>query len=150
MNCAKVLKHISPYLDGELLAAEQLNLVAHLQSCAKCRAVAAEMLLQRQLFAQGERFTTPVGFRARVMANLESAPAPGLWWLRTLTGFAEIAVLVVIIFTGIASGSFLAERLAPGKTAAVTASLGLDLFDLAPPDSLGGAYLVMTEVRDEK
>jgi len=82
------------------------------------------------------------------MANIEPAQAGGLWWLRIMTGFAEVAVLGVIIFTGIVSGGFLADRLNSGKT--VAASLALDLFDPTPPDSLGGAYLAMTEVADER
>jgi len=150
MNCAKAHKLISPHLDGELPSAEQVALAAHLQVCASCRAVAGEMRLQHQLFVGMERFSAPVGFRARVMADLDQAPAVGLWWVRIVTGVAEVAVLGAIICTGVLSGSFLVERLAPGKTTAVTASLALDLFDPAPPGSLGGVYLAMTEVGDEK
>lgn len=150
MNCDKAHGLISPYLDGELPATEQADLAAHLRVCADCRVVENEMRLQQQLFAGIARFAAPVGFRTRVMADLDPAPAARLWWMRALTGVAEVAVLGVIIFTGVVSGSLLAERLVPGKTPALTASLALDLFDPAPPDSLGGVYLAMTEVRDEK
>ena len=148
MNCAKAHRLISPGLDGELVAAEQKELAAHLQFCRSCQAAEAEMRGQRQLFAGLPRLAAPVGFRARVMATLEPTPGRGLWWLRIMTGFAEVVMLGAIIFTGIVSGGFLADRLNQGKT--VAASLALDLFDPAPPDSLGGVYLAMTEVADEK
>lgn len=148
MDCAKVHGLISPSLDGELVAAEQAALAAHLQSCAGCRAVEAGLREQRQLFAGLPRVNAPVGFHTRVMANLEPAPRAWHWWRRTLMGFAEVAFLGVIIFTGIVSGGFLVDRLNPVKT--VAASLALDLFDPAPPDSLGGVYLAMTEVTNER
>lgn len=148
MNCAKAHRLISPYLDGELAAAEQAMLAVHLQSCRACQAVEAEFREQRQLFAALPSYAAPVGFRARVMVNLEPAPRAGYWWLRILAGFAEVAVLGVIIFTGIVSGGFLVERITPVKT--VTASLSLDLFEPAPPDSLGGVYLAMTEAANER
>lgn len=150
MDCAKAHKLISPHLDGELSPTEQVALAAHLHVCASCRAVAGDLGRQHQLLAGMEKFAAPVGFHTRVMANLDSPPATGIWWLRIVAGVVEVAVLGVIIFTGIVSGTFLAERLAPGKTPGVTASLALDLFDPAPPDSLGGVYLAMTEVPDEK
>lgn len=148
MNCAKAHRLISPHLDGELLPTDPAALVAHLQACPDCRAIEAELRGQRQLFAGLPRIAAPVGFRARVLGNLDPVPAVGLWWLRFLTGFAEVAVLGVIIYTGIVSGGFLAERLDPER--ATAAALALDLFDPAPPDSLGGVYLAMTEAADER
>jgi hypothetical protein len=35
-------------------------------------------------------------------------------------------------------------------TATITSSFSLDVFDAAPPGSLGNAYLAMTEVENEK
>lgn len=148
MNCAKAHRLISPHLDGELPPPELAALVAHLQACPACLAAESELRGQRQLFAGLPRFAAPVGFRARVLGNLEPAPAAGLWWRHFMTGFAEVAVLGVIIFTGIVSGGFLAERLNPER--AMAAALALDLFDPAPPGSLGGVYLAMTEVPDER
>ena len=148
MNCAKAHKLIYPHLDGELGAVEQAALAVHLQGCVGCRAAEAEMRGRQQLLAGLPRFAAPVGFRTRVMANLDPAPAAGLWWLRILTGFAEVAVLGVIIFSGVVSGGFLDARLNQEKT--VAASLALDLFEPTPADSLGGVYLAMTEVADEK
>jgi len=146
MNCAKTHGLISLNLDGELSPREQAALAAHLCGCRACRV--AEAGLRRQLLAGLPRLAAPAGFSARVMGNLAPVPARGLWWLRLLAGVAEVAVLSAIILTGMLSGADLAARLSPEKT--VAATLALDLFDPAPPDSLGGVYLTMTEVRDEK
>ena len=56
----------------------------------------------------------------------------------------------MVIALGVLSGSLLIKDYMPDKARQVMASLSLDVFDSAPPDSLGGAYLAMTEVRDEK
>jgi hypothetical protein len=84
------------------------------------------------------------------MAHISSEKTGGFSLELLFVRFAEVVVLLAIIFSGIISGGFLANRLAPGKLSAVTASLSLDIFEPAPPDSLGGVYLAMTEVRDEK
>jgi len=148
MNCPKAHRLISPHLDGELSPVEREALGEHLCVCPSCRAAAASLLRQRQLFAGLPKLSAPAGFRTRVMANLDPAPVAGFGRQRVLAGFFEIAVLGVIIFTGIVSGGFLADRLNPEKV--VAASLALDLFDPAPPDSLGGVYLAMTEVANER
>lgn len=148
MNCPKAHRLISPGLDDELLPEEREALARHLGACPACRAALARLSRQRPIFAELPRFVAPAGFKSRVMANLAEAPVPVPWRRRALVGFAEMAVLGGIIFTGIVSGGFLVERLNPEK--AVAASLALDLFEPAPPDSLGGVYLAMTEVADER
>jgi len=148
MNCAKSHRLFSSYLDGELSLEEQEALAGHLQSCRSCRAAEAEMRVQRQLFAGLPRLAAPLGFSARVMGNLDQASVGCFTWHHVFVGFAEVAVLGVIILTGIVSGGFLVDRLNPAKM--VTASLGLDLFEPAPPDSLGGVYLALTEVANER
>ena len=148
MNCTQAQGLISSNLDGELTPAEQPGLSAHLQACPECRLLEASLRGQRQLFAREARLAAPVGFRTRVVANLASVPARGFAWLRLWAGVAEVAVLGLIILAGIVSGGILAGRLNPES--AVASALALDLFDSAPPDSLGGAYLAMLEVDHER
>jgi hypothetical protein len=58
--------------------------------------------------------------------------------------------VVAIIAAGIFSGSLLINADVTGKARGIASSLALDVFESAPPGSLGGAYLAMTEARDEK
>ena len=67
-----------------------------------------------------------------------------------VTRSAEVLVLLVIIFTGIISGTFLSDRLMAEKKTLIRSSFFLDIFEPTPPDSLGGVYLAMTEVKNEK
>ncbi|HET7318469.1 MAG TPA: hypothetical protein VFK23_04960, partial [Nitrospirota bacterium] len=64
--------------------------------------------------------------------------------------FAEAAVLLFVIFIGIAAGSFIMKGLPSQNATSLASSMSLDLFDAAPPGSLGGAYLAMTEANHEK
>jgi hypothetical protein len=56
---------------------------------------------------------------------------------------------VIVIIVGIAAGKVMTNS-SSSTTTNIASSLSLDLFDAAPPGSLGGAYLAMTEVRNEK
>jgi hypothetical protein len=95
-------------------------------------------------------FKTPYGFHTRVMANLVTGKTIEKSGIPALTRLAEALVVIAVITTGIISGTFLVKDLMPEKARDVIASLSLDVFDPAPPGSLGGAYLAMTEVGDEK
>ena len=150
MNCSKTQKLVSPYLDGELRATDREAFESHISTCHACSLAAKEASMQHNLFAQAQQFKAPYGFSTKVMAHISSEKTGGFSFTLLFTRFAEVVVLLAIIFSGIISGGFLANRLAPGKLSAVTASLSLDIFEPAPPDSLGGVYLAMTEVRDEK
>ena len=57
--------------------------------------------------------------------------------------------MLVLIVVGIILGSFLSKNLVSEK-GNVVASLSLDIFEPAPPDSVGGVYLAMTEVNNDK
>jgi len=150
MNCSKIHKLISPYFDGELKARDKEAFEAHIKSCRACSIAVEEVRNQHNLFAYAKQFKAPYGFSTRVMANIAAEKTGGLSWTLLLTRFAEVVALLVIIFSGIMSGGFLAGRLMPEKLSSVASSFSLDIFDPAPPDSLGGVYLAMTEVKNEK
>jgi len=150
MNCLKTHKLISPYIDGELKVRDKEAFESHIKSCRACDIAVEEARFQHNLFARAEEFKAPYGFSARVMANIASEKAKGFSWTPLITRFAEVIVLIVMIFTGIISGSFLSDRLVNEKNTLIMSSFYLDIFDPTPPDSLGGVYLAMTEVRDEK
>ena len=150
MKCPKAHKLISPYIDGELAEQDRRRLEDHMKVCLNCRTEFKESKELHNLFANADGFKAPYGFSTKVMANIAAEKTGGFSFTLLLTRFAEVAVLLVIIFSGIISGGFLANRLAPWKLSAVTASLSLDIFEPAPPDSPGGVYLAMTEVRGEK
>jgi hypothetical protein len=56
----------------------------------------------------------------------------------------------MLITVGITSGTFLVKGIMPEKAGNEIASLHLDVFESAPPGTLGAAYLAMAEGRNEK
>jgi anti-sigma factor RsiW len=149
MSCPQSIL-ISAYLDNELQGTEKAAIEAHLLGCSRCSAALAEMRSLRAAFAKSEHHPAPYGFATRVMARtaeLEKKKIP--WLVPVFTRFAEAAVLVIVIIVGIALGKVMTNS-SSATTTNIASSLSLDLFDAAPPGSLGGAYLAMTGVGNEK
>jgi anti-sigma factor RsiW len=152
MSCPKT-KLISAYLDEELQGSDRAALETHVPGCAECGAALMDMRSLRAAFKSTDRHQAPYGFATRVMARtveLEKKEAP--WFVPFSVRFAEAAVLLMVIFVGIMAGSFMTNGSSMTMTqpANLASSFSLDLFDAAPPGSLGGVYLAMTEASNEK
>lgn len=150
MKCSKAHKLISPYIDGELPKWDTRRLEDHIKVCHKCRAEFEEGKELHNLSANMAGFKAPYGFHKRVMANISSGKAREISGIPVFARIAEAFVIVAIVAIGVFSGSFLIKGSMPDKASGVMSSLSLDIFDSAPPGSLGGVYLAMTEVGDEK
>lgn len=150
MKCSKAHKLISPYIDGELPERDMKTLEDHMKACHKCRAEFDELRSLRNLFVNAEKFKAPYGFHTRVMTNISADKTKEISRIPVFARLAEAVVIIVIIALGIFSGNLLLRGYTPDKARDVIASLSLDVFDSAPPGTLGGAYLAMTEVRNEE
>ena len=150
MKCPKT-EHISAYLDGELEEKDRDSLQSHLASCARCAQAFEEMRSLRATFSSAERYKAPLGFSNRVMARTAAQKREKWPWLAPLfVEFAEAAVLVIVITVGILMGKVMMKGPSAPDTVNISSSFSLDVFDATPPGSLGGAYLALTEVKNEK
>jgi anti-sigma factor RsiW len=150
MSCPKT-KLISAYVDKELGPREKTAFEAHMQRCTRCSHALEELQSLRSAFSHTERHQAPYGFATGVMARtaeLETRKAP--WLVPFFVRFAEAAVLIIVITAGIIAGMIMTNSQPATQTTNIASSLSLDLFDATPPGSLGGAYLALTEVRNEK
>jgi anti-sigma factor RsiW len=150
MSCPKS-KLISAYIDKEMELGEKTAFETHLQGCSSCSHTLGELRSLRVAFSKAERHQAPYGFATKVMARtraLEKKKAP--WLVPFIVRFAEAAVLLIVISLGIFAGEIMTNGSQAAQTTNIASSLSLDMFDAAPPGSLGGAYLAMTEVRNEK
>lgn len=150
MRCSKAYKLISPYMDGELPVKEREVFEFHVKKCAVCSVKLNEMQQIHGLFAQSGKFKAPYGFSARVMTNLEADTAKDFSLIPVFLKLTKALVVLIIISVGIIAGSFLSNSIGLQKSVNNVSFLSLDVFDAAPPDSLGGVYLAMTEVGYEK
>ena len=150
MGCPKSIL-ISEYLDNELQGTKKTAFESHLASCDRCSATLAEMRSLRAAFAKAERHQAPYGFAARVMARTAALEKKRWPWIVPFSiRFAEAAALVAVISVGILAGKFITNNFPVAQTMNIASSLSLDVFDATPPGSLGGAYIAMTEVQNEK
>lgn len=147
MGCRRIKKMVSPYIDDGLTAADRETFLQHIGKCRKCSRELTQAQEVHKLFTQAERSPAPYGFTARVMANLEHKRLPGKY-LRDIFTFrplfpclAKTAFALAVMTLGIIAGS----RLIPYQTgiqeqAGTEQAFSLDVFQAAPPDSIGGAY----------
>ena len=150
MSCPKT-KLISAYLDNEVGLGEKTAFEAHVQGCNRCSQSLEELRSLRAAFSTTQRHQAPYGFATRIMARtreVEKQQTP--WHVPLIVRFAEAAVLLVVITVGILAGKVMTNNPSAAPATNITSSLSLDMFDATPSGSLGGAYLAMTEVRNEK
>jgi len=146
MRCSQAGKYLSPYLDGELGTKEVARLEAHLAHCGRCSGELDELRRLHGLFKRVERFSAPSCFSARVMEQAHPHPEKGFTFFQVFVRFVEAGVFLLVIIAGIMSGGMLLNAFAPHqKGTQVVSSLSLETFEALPPDSMGRAYLAMTE-----
>lgn len=148
MRCSKAGKYLSSYIDNELGAKEAGLLESHLAQCDRCRGELEQMRQLQGLFSQTQRFSAPPAFRVKVMEKVGAQPSKGFSLFPVFVRFAEAGVFMLAITAGIMSGGMLINAFTPHhKGEQIVASLSLETFEALPPDSLGRAYLAMTEER---
>jgi anti-sigma factor RsiW len=160
MKCSQMKEMISRYVDNDLGQDETEALTLHIRDCSACREALEETRVVHALFASAERFEAPMGFAARVAANLKERnqkEASGFWNVFAFRPFflhaAEVVFALVVIFIGVFSGNILvAERTSDRQTvlANLHSSFSLDLFRATPPGSLGNAYASLMGATDER
>lgn len=149
MKCSKS-KMVSPYLDGELTAGEKARFESHVKGCPECSARLEAFQGMHAEFAGAEREKAPAWFSARVRARVAGVRPQRIAAFPLLVRFAEIAIVLLMITVGVISGRLLV-RGAPGPSMGnIASTFSLEVFDPAPPDSVGGVYLAMTEANDAK
>jgi anti-sigma factor RsiW len=158
MKCSRVRKMISPYLDDELNPEDKRVYTVHVQECVACREEMEDIRSVHNLFASAEHYSAPLGFATRVIANLEETEETAysrLWRFLTARPFflrtVEVAFALVVIMVGAISGNLLVgDRTTPQRSLTVQESFSLDLFKATPPGSIGGVYVKLAGVTDEK
>ena len=154
MKCQIVRKMFSEYIDDELAPEQKEVVKLHIRDCQTCRKEFEELLAVHGLFVSAERFPAPYGFSTRVMANLEDR-RESFWsslfarpvFLRAI----EVAFALIIVIIGLISGNLLTAHKPSDLTSVeVEQSFALDVFEAAPSGSIGGIYVSMTGVKDER
>lgn len=154
MHCRHIRRMISLHVDDRLDPDEQVSFDLHIRSCAACREILEETQTLRQMFTSAQKFPAPYGFATRVLANLQDIEKSQRRSLLSIRPFflraAQVALAFVVMTIGIISGNLLlAERTNPVGQTAVQETFSLDLFQAAPPDSIGGIYYTLIRSNHE-
>ena len=76
MNCKKIEKYLSAYIDGELDETVRQSVAAHISQCPRCRAKADELDAAAGELSQAPKVNAPADFTERLYERLER---PLLW-----------------------------------------------------------------------
>ena len=103
MNCRKVSRWFSAYIDGDLLPNRKALLDEHLQSCSQCREKLTDLKLIVQTAADLEVKRPGPYFANRVLCAISAKSQPGeilsSWKFRlTLSSMAFVVAACVTIF----------------------------------------------------
>ncbi len=96
-TCNAIQDALSAYLDRELSAGEQLEMSAHLQTCARCKPEEQALLALKADLRLQTASGMPADLRARIRA--QSVEKPGLEWLPLWIGAAAMAAGLALWWT---------------------------------------------------
>jgi anti-sigma factor RsiW len=144
MKCRQS-KFISPYIDQELSGNEKARFEVHLRGCPSCSEGFEGYWMLRRSLSGVESHRAPAWFSQKVLARISEAESQQMFRLPLSLRLAEVLVVLLMIAAGIFSGGLLATGNPGQHMAGFTSSFSLDVFEPAPPDSVGGVYLAMTE-----
>ena len=100
MRCEDYKRWFSPYIDGQLSAAERTHLEEHLNSCAACASDLKSLQGMLQQLSTMEQPETP-NLLTGIHAKLETAPAAQpIAWRLPLGGLAVAATAVLVLVIG--------------------------------------------------
>jgi anti-sigma factor RsiW len=116
MECSDARRLIPAKIDGELDAAGDAALAAHLEGCAACARLVAEQLEWRGVIkSRAPRYPAPAALRARLAlalseADLPASPAPR----RHAAGWRPWAMAASVVLAALLSSSLTAYLARPG------------------------------------
>ncbi len=96
MNCEKVWREISNYVDGEVEPMLRTAMDEHFRTCAKCSSVLAGMRNVINLYSDERMIEVPAGYSRRLEKRLaQSARVSGRWstWSAWLVPVAALALI---------------------------------------------------------
>jgi anti-sigma factor RsiW len=150
MNCPKS-KLLSEYLDNELGSPDKISFEQHLQSCPVCFEELEDLKKIQVSFATTERYKAPYGFSTRVLARAKAQNEKKTRdYMPLFVRFAQITAMFALITIGVITGTVIQNSSATLRTNKMMSSFSLELFEPAPPGSLGGAYIAFMEGRHDE
>lgn len=112
MECQKAENLIQGYLLDELTDRDRSSLESHLKSCGTCREQIAEMRALEVMLDRASEWTVepPPDLTRRIMANLPSRVATGIWSWKVVHPFAAAASIVLALALGFFGRDMLLQR----------------------------------------
>lgn len=138
MNCEQMTVLLSAWLDGELSREEEVQMQAHLEQCAECRALFEQLQALHTSFSELEELSAPEGFAQGVMDLVRAEEAPKVVPLfkrpavRSAVGLAACALLCVGVVRMAFNGGFGSSTMdaAPECAAPEAAAYDMETYDL--------------------
>ncbi len=112
MECQKAENLLQGYLLDELTDRDRSSLESHLKSCGTCRGQIAEVRALDVMLDRASEWTVepPPDLTRRIMANLPSRVAKGIWSWKVFHPFVAAASIVLALALGFFGRDMLLQR----------------------------------------
>jgi len=121
MDCGRVKKKLSLYIDEEVLPEESQAIREHLLRCSSCQQEMRKLLTIKKLLHAMDR-TFEAGFQKKVVLDFQVASRKVCWRKLTLVFLLSVVTvasfLVFAFWRGIQEGTDLQQEIAPVSTLA--------------------------------
>ena len=128
MNCEKISKLLTPYVDEKANAAECREVDSHLAGCASCRARVHEFAKLSNVLGELPVMEPSFGFDAQLRARIASEARPN--WLSWLVPSPHLTFAMAILV--VLSLWFAARPLGVGSTKPLTAENQFQMINNLP------------------
>ena len=152
MDCRRVQQKMQAYLDGELKEKEAQTVQVHIQNCLSCP---QEMAVQSKAWNLLLELPEPENIPDLIpgtLAGIRAQQKESVWekiarWLAPVTGPAVAATALALgLYIGTSIGTSISKSyiIPPASED----PLHLEVFNDVPPQSIGDAYLTITEEKE--
>ena len=147
MNCKKIQKHLSAYVDGQVGKTLQSRIEAHLQTCDQCRAKVEQFRQTWEWLGEDIDIQPSPFFSAKIrrrIRKLEAFTETQPQWLCGLERFLIPATVAAGLVLGIFLGSqLMSEMIGSSRSSSAAAEIinaSAEVFSELPQGSFTAAY----------
>ncbi|MCK4537790.1 MAG: zf-HC2 domain-containing protein [Candidatus Krumholzibacteria bacterium] len=140
MDCMEYRKSASRVLDGEADAAEERELMLHLEGCGSCRLFHESLQAVSAMHRELVETTPPPGILDAVLATTRRPERISGWWKIGISAAAAVVILL-----GVRIGDYISSSYGDASSPDQAEVFEMDYLEAFPPGSLGERLMVTME-----
>ncbi|MBU8923246.1 MAG: zf-HC2 domain-containing protein [Bacteroidales bacterium] len=140
MDCMEYRKSASRVLDGEADAAEEKQLMLHLDGCEDCRLFHESLQVVSAMHRELVETTPPSGILEIVLETTRGRDRIPGWWKIGISAAAAVVILL-----GVRIGDYISSSYSDASSPDQAEVFEMDYLEAFPPGSLGERLMITME-----